>query len=76
MRKPPAVASPSLADLAPTRLAEIAMLSEAIRRSGLSMTQYAERVLVRDERTVRRWLKGERQIPRAVLEALQRGAAA
>ena len=55
---------------APTRAAEIARLREAIRASGLSITEYARSVLVRDPRTVRRWLAGDRQIPRAVLERL------
>ena len=54
----------------PTRAAEIARLREAIRASGLSISEYARRVLVRDVRTARRWLAGDRQIPRAVLERL------
>ena len=54
----------------PTRAAEIARLREAIRASGLSITEYARSVLVRDPRTVRRWLAGDRQIPRAVLERI------
>ena len=52
----------------PTRAAEIARLREAIRASGLSITEYARRVLVRDSRTLRRWLAGDRQIPQAVLD--------
>ena len=51
-----------------TRAAEIARLREAIRASGLSITEYARHVLVRDGRTLRRWLAGDRQIPRAVLD--------
>jgi len=55
----------------PTRAAEIARLCEAIRASGLSITEYARRVLVRDSRTLRRWLAGDRQIPQAVLELIE-----
>ena len=51
-----------------TRAAEIARLREAIRASGLSITEYARRVLVRSPRTLRRWLAGDLQIPRAVLD--------
>ena len=53
-----------------TRAAEIARLREAIRASGLSITEYARRVLVRDPRTARMWIAGDRQIPRAVLERI------
>lgn len=51
------------------------LLEEAIQRSGLSARKYAELVLVRDERTVRRWLKGTSPIPKAVREMLQAQAA-
>ena len=54
----------------PTRAAEIARLRGAIRASGLSITEYARRVLVRSPRTVRRWLAGDLQIPQAVLELI------
>lgn len=55
-----------------TRIAEIELLRDAIRQSGLSLNQYARQVLVRDERTIRRWLSGERHIPQAVLDLIQR----
>lgn len=61
-------------DVPQTRSQEIALLSEVIRQSGLSVEKYAETVLVRDPRTLRRWLAGDRQIPRAVLDRLN-GAA-
>jgi len=54
----------------PTRAAEIARLREAIRLSGLGVNEYARRVLVRSPRTLRRWLAGDLQIPRAVLERI------
>ena len=53
-----------------TRQAEIAALRAAIGRSGLSTSEYARTVLVRDPRTVRRWLAGDRQVPQAVLERI------
>lgn len=62
------------ADPLATRAAAIAQLREAIRRSGLSVTQYARRVLVRDPRTVRRWLAGTQAIPQAVLDLIARTA--
>jgi len=54
-----------------TRAAEIARLRAAIHASGLSITEYARGVLVREPRTVRRWLAGDRQIPRAVLDLIE-----
>ena len=57
-----------------TRSSEIALLRLVIQRSGLSITEYAKTVLVRDPRTLRRWLSGERQIPQAVLDRLQAAA--
>ena len=58
-----------------TRAAEIARLREAITTSGLSVNQYAGTVLVRSPRTIRRWLAGDRQIPQAVLDHLNRETA-
>lgn len=46
------------------------LLSAAIEQSGLSARKYAELVLVRDERTIRRWLKGDSPIPKVVREML------
>lgn len=51
-----------------------ALLRAAIDRSGLSARQYAETVLVRDERTVRRWINGHSPIPAAVVAFLEREA--
>ncbi|MBA3762232.1 MAG: hypothetical protein H0X04_02665 [Chthoniobacterales bacterium] len=42
-----------------------------VRRSGLSSRRWAEQAMVRDERTVRRWLAG-RAIPAAVVRELRR----
>lgn len=56
----------------PTRAEQIARLRAAIDRSGLSVRRYATTVLMRDERTVRRWIAGEQPIPRAVVEYLSR----
>jgi len=48
----------------------ILLLERAIAASGLSTRQYAQQLLTRDERTIRRWLTGETQIPRTVVEWL------
>ncbi len=42
-----------------------------VRRSGLSSRRWAEQAMVRDERTVRRWLAG-RTIPDTVVKELRR----
>jgi hypothetical protein len=47
------------------------LLAKAIEASGLSARKFAQLVLVRDERTVRRWLAGDSPIPRVVREMLQ-----
>ena len=39
------------------------LLADCIARSGLSARQYATTVLLRDERTIRRWLSGKSPIP-------------
>lgn len=54
-----------------TRAEQITLLREAIRRNGLSNRQFAERVMVRDERTIRRWLSGKQAIPETVLRRLR-----
>lgn len=46
------------------------LLREAIAASGLSARQYAVQVLLRDERTVRRWLAGDSPIPKVVVDRL------
>ncbi|MFN8992949.1 MAG: hypothetical protein ACK5X3_04695 [Pseudomonadota bacterium] len=40
-------------------------LSAWIDQSGLSIAEFARKVLGRDERTVRRWLSGEIAIPQS-----------
>ena len=50
----------------PDPIADLALLSAAIRLSGLSARQFAVRVLIRDERTLRRWIAGKSPIPKAV----------
>jgi hypothetical protein len=52
-------------------MTDIELLQLAIARSGLSNRAYANRVLWRDERTVRRWLSGKSPIPAIVLERLR-----
>ena len=47
------------------------LLLAAIQASGLSRRKFAERVLLRDERTVRRWLAGDAKMPPIVREHLQ-----
>lgn len=48
----------------------IRLLRRAIKASGLSNRKYAEQVLTRDERTIRRWLSGQTAVPRAVIAKL------
>jgi hypothetical protein len=48
------------------------LLRRAIERSGLSARAFAREVLLRDERTVRRWLAGDSPIPEAVLAFLRK----
>ena len=48
------------------------VLRGAIAASGLSARQYAVEVLLRDERTVRRWLDGSSPIPAPVMQFLTR----
>jgi hypothetical protein len=48
------------------------LLNRAIAKSGLSATRFAETVMARESRTIRRWLKGESPIPGAAVMFLQR----
>lgn len=48
------------------------LLMVAIKASGLSITRYARTVLIRQPRTVRRWLSGESPIPKAVIAFLEK----
>lgn len=53
------------------RRAEIALLRRVQQASGLSARRFARRVLDRNERTVRRWLAGDADIPPDVLAFLR-----
>lgn len=48
-----------------------ALLRASMDRSGLSRRAYAETVLVRDERSVRRWVAGD-PMPKSVRAFLER----
>jgi hypothetical protein len=50
----------------------VAMLRTAISQSGMSARRFAMEVLIRDERTVRRWLKAEQPIPKPVMVFLNK----
>lgn len=45
-------------------------LAAAITQSGLSLRQFAVRKLMRDERTVRRWMKAKNPVPHVVRDWL------
>lgn len=47
------------------------LLRQRIDESGLSARAFAAQVLLRDERTIRRWLAGDSPIPVAVREWLE-----
>lgn len=44
----------------------VEQLRSAIKLSGLSARKFAEKKLVRDERTLRRWMNGNNPIPASV----------
>ena len=48
----------------------VALLREAIAQSGLTSSDYSRTVLIRNDRTLRRWLTGESPIPKAVSDYL------
>lgn len=52
----------------------LTQLREAVRASGLSRSRYAREVLVRDPRTLRRWLAGSSPIPASVIAHLSRSS--
>lgn len=54
-----------------TREEALALLRKRIDESGLSTTRFAEDVLWRQPRTVRRWINDESPIPRLVLDKLE-----
>ena len=47
-------------------------LAAAIRDSGLSASAYARQVLIREPRSLRRWLTGETKIPQQIIAFLNR----
>lgn len=47
------------------------LLEEALARSGLSARKFAEILVARDERSIRRWRSGEQAIPEAVVKFLR-----
>lgn len=55
----------------PMTLSPSDLLREAIERSGLSARAFAREILLRDERTVRRWLAGDSPIPEPVIAFLK-----
>jgi hypothetical protein len=52
-------------------MSDVELLRERIAASGLSARKFARDVLLRDERTVRRWLAGESPIPEPVIAFLR-----
>ncbi len=50
---------------------DLAMLRRVIKGSGKSTRVYAHEVLIREDRTVRRWLSGDSPIPKKVLAFLK-----
>lgn len=57
--------------VSPTITDSVELLRSAIQASGLSARKYAVKVLLRDERTIRRWLAGDTPIPPAVVTFLE-----
>ena len=53
------------------RTTDIAILRVRIEESGLSDRQFAVQVLLRDERTIRRYLAGHVEIPKIVRELIR-----
>lgn len=47
---------------------QVALLLQRVDESGLSLTKFSELVLLRDARTVRRWVAKDSPIPHSVLE--------
>lgn len=47
------------------------LIQAAIEASGLSARRFAERFLTRDERTIRRWVTSEQDIPEVARRRLE-----
>lgn len=56
----------SVPDTPEQRVADADLLDRVIKASGLSARRFAMEKLVRDERTVRRWLAKKRPMPEVV----------
>lgn len=56
----------------PTRREDANLLQRRIEESGLSARRFAYEVLLRDERTIRRWIAGDAPIPQIVMEWLEK----
>ena len=54
-----------------TRAEEVALLRRRIEESGLSTGRFAVEILIRQPRTVRRWVADDGTIPKVVLDWLQ-----
>jgi len=52
-------------------MTDVQILRDRIAASGLSARRFAREVLLRDERTVRRWLAGDSPIPEPVIAFLR-----
>ena len=48
------------------------LITSALHKSGLTRKEFAERIIGRDERTVRRWLNGQQPIQPAMTAWLHR----
>lgn len=44
-------------------LSDRELITAAIEASGLSARRFAERMMTRDERTIRRWISGDQELP-------------
>ena len=49
---------------------DVELLKLAIERSGLSVRQFARQIVGREDRTIRRWIKGQ-PIPKAAKQWLE-----
>lgn len=54
----------------PEKASRIKLLQRAIELSRISARQFAVRVLIRDERTIRKWLHGDSEVPDVVRDFL------
>lgn len=53
-----------------TKTETIELLKRRITEAGMTSSDFATKVLLRDGRTIRRWLSGESPIPHAVMDFL------